>query len=131
MADFLGASNLLPGTVAGADGDVARVALDGGAEVRASRADRLPGGRDRVKVGVRPEKLRPLSGRATPTSWNENELRGQVVTATYLGLGHQFAVERPGRHDPDRLRPERRRRPRRRAGDEVRLRWRPEHTFVV
>ncbi len=127
VAEFLGASNLLPGTVRGADGDVVRISLDGGADVRVP-ADRVPGMRDRVKVGVRPEKLRPVAAGAAASG--ENELGGRVVAATYLGLGHQLVVEGPagttlvvyvqnsGDGPP-------------RTGDQVRLCWRPEHTFVV
>jgi spermidine/putrescine transport system ATP-binding protein len=128
VAEFLGASNLLPGTVAGEDAGVARIALDDGPEVRLP-ADRLPRGRTRVKIGVRPEKVRPARTADADTQ-DENEVQGQVVTATYLGLGHQLAIVGPGGANltvyvqnlgdgtP-------------RAGDEVRLRWRPEHTFVV
>jgi ABC-type Fe3+/spermidine/putrescine transport system ATPase subunit len=82
-----------------------------------------------VKVGVRPEKLRPVPpGAGGPEG--ENEVAGRVRTSTYLGLGHQLEIEGPagttltvyvqnaGEGTPA-------------AGDEVRLRWRPEHTFVV
>jgi spermidine/putrescine transport system ATP-binding protein len=128
VAEFLGASNLLPGTPAGAEGGVARIAIDGAGEVRVP-ADRVPEGRERVKVGVRPEKLRPVppgDGEAA----QENEIAGRVRTSTYLGLGHQLEIDGPagttltvyvqnaGEGTPA-------------AGNEVRLRWRPEHTFVV
>jgi len=128
VAEFLGASNLLPGTVVGEDAGVARIALDGGPEVRLP-ANRVPEGRDRVKVGVRPEKVRPFRD-GDADAWNENEVRGRVVTATYLGLGHQLAVSGPGGttltvyvQNAGEGTPH--------PGDEVRLRWRPEHTFVV
>jgi spermidine/putrescine transport system ATP-binding protein len=128
VAEFLGASNLLPGTAAGSDGGVARIAIDGGGNVRVPVA-RMPGGRDRVKVGVRPEKLRPVRPDEASAA-EENEIVGRVRTSTYLGLGHQLEIEGPagttltvyvqnaGHGTPA-------------AGEEVRLRWRPEHTFVV
>lgn len=128
VADFLGASNLLAGDVVGVEGDVARVALDGAGEVRFPAA-RLPGEARRVKVGVRPEKLHPRrpdeAGRT-----DLNEVRGRVRMSTFLGLGHQLEIEGPegkrivvyvqnaGEEAPG-------------AGAEVRLCWRPEHTFVV
>ncbi len=128
VAEFLGASNLLPGAPTGVEGGVARIAIDGAGEVRVP-ADRLPEGRNRVKVGVRPEKLRPVrSGDGGPG--DENEVVGRVRTSTYLGLGHQLEIDGPagttltvyvqnaGDGTPA-------------AGEEVRLRWRPEHTFVV
>ena len=128
VAEFLGASNLLPGRVVGTESGVARIALDDGPEMRLP-ADRLPGGRERVKVGVRPEKVHPFRA-GDADAWNENEVRGQVVTATYLGLGHQLEVSGPGGatltvyiQNAGEQTP--------RPGEEVRLRWRPEHTFVV
>jgi len=128
VADFLGASNLLPGRVAGVDGAVARVALDGAGEVRLPAAH-LPQGADRVKVGVRPEKLHPR--RADEAGRTDlNEVSGQVRTSTFLGLGHQLEIDGPdgrrlvvyvqnaGEEAPG-------------AGAQVSLCWRPEHTFVV
>jgi len=128
VADFLGASNLLGGAVTAVEGGVARIALDGAGEVRA-HPDRLPQGAQRVKVGVRPEKLRPLRrDEAEPTG--ANVVQGRVRTSTYLGLGHQLEIDGPaatrlvvyvqnaGDEAPG-------------AGADVRLCWRPEHTFVV
>jgi spermidine/putrescine transport system ATP-binding protein len=128
VADFLGASNLLPGQVVRVDGDVACVALDGAGEVRLP-ASHLPAGAERVKVGVRPEKLHPRrpdeAGRT-----DLNEVRGRVRTSTFLGLGHQLEIDGPegrrivvyvqnaGEEAPG-------------AGAEIGLCWRPEHTFVV
>ena len=128
VAGFLGASNLLPGTVAGEDGGAVRIALDDAGEVRVPAA-RVPEGAARVKVGVRPEKLMPAGLREAPGG-EENEIEGRVRTSTYLGLGHQLEIDGPGGTTltvyvqaagggtPG-------------AGDTVRLRWRPEHTFVV
>jgi spermidine/putrescine transport system ATP-binding protein len=128
VADFLGAPNLLAGAVTAVEGGVARIALDGAGEIRA-HPDRLPQGAQRVKVGVRPEKLRPLRrDEAEPAG--ANVVRGRVRTSTYLGLGHQLEIEGPaatklvvyvqnaGDEAPG-------------AGADVRLCWRPEHTFVV
>jgi spermidine/putrescine transport system ATP-binding protein len=129
VAGFLGASNLLPGRVTGRSGDLAEIALDAGGTVHVPR-ERLPEGRDAVKVGVRPEKLRlePEAGSPEP-GWNA--VGGRVGVATYLGVSHQYVVEGPGGttlsvyvqnlggvSSPA-------------AGESVRLAWRPEHTFVV
>jgi len=128
VAEFLGASNLLPGTVRDVGGGMARIALEGAGEVRVP-ADRLPAGGGSVKVGVRPEKLRPVRvGDAADSE--ENEIGGRVRTSTYLGLGHQLEIEGPGgttltvyvQNAGDGTPG---------AGESVRLRWRPEHTFVV
>ena len=127
VAEFLGASNLLPGTVAGAEAGVARVTLDDGPEVRCRPTACR---RARPGQGRRP----PREGAPVPAgdadAWDENEVAGTVVTATYLGLGHQLAVSGPGGttltvyvQNAGEGTPH--------PGDEVRLRWRPEHTFVV
>jgi spermidine/putrescine transport system ATP-binding protein len=128
VADFLGASNLLAGEVAGVDGQLGRVSLDGAAEVRVPAA-LLPQGSRRIKVGVRPEKVVPLRS-AEAARPELNEVTGRVLTSTFLGLGHQLEIEGPqgrklvvyvqnaGEEAPG-------------AGAEVRLCWRPEHTFVV
>jgi spermidine/putrescine transport system ATP-binding protein len=128
VAGFLGASNLLPGTVAGGDGGVVRIALDDAGEVRVPAAC-VPEGGAHVKVGVRPEKLTPV-GLREGADGGGNEIEGRVRTSTYLGLGHQLEIDGPGGTTltvyvqaagggtPA-------------PGDTVRLRWRPEHTFVV
>ncbi|MGH2856976.1 MAG: ABC transporter ATP-binding protein [Solirubrobacteraceae bacterium] len=136
VASFLGASNLIPGTVSGSGGlsgdggqsGYAVVALDGGETVRVP-ADRLPDGRTALKIGVRPEKLTIQP--AGETAGDVNSITGQVVLASYLGVSHQYTVQGPagasvtvyvqnqGAGRPPAL------------GETVRLVWSPEHTFVV
>ncbi len=130
VAGFLGTSNLLDGTVVSrttrAD---ATVALAGGGVVRVP-ADRLPAGRDAVRIGVRPEKLL-LEPAGDAQHDDYNNLTGTVVLASYLGVSHQYTVAGPGgasitvyvqnlgaSRTPT-------------LGDAVRLLWLPEHTFVV
>ena len=128
VAEFLGASNLLPGTPTGVAGGVARIALEGGPEVRVP-AERMPAGGGRVKVGVRPEKLRPVE-QGAPAREGDNVIEGLVRTSTYLGLGHQLEIDGPGGstltvyvQNDGGASPG--------AGSVVGLCWRPEHTFVV
>ncbi len=128
VADFLGASNLLAGDVVGSDGTFTQVALDEAGVVRVPAA-LVPRGAGRIKVGVRPEKLHPLRSGEAGTG-ELNAVAGRVRTSTFLGLGHQLQVEGPastrlivyvqnaGEEAPG-------------AGAQVRLCWRPEHTFVV
>jgi spermidine/putrescine transport system ATP-binding protein len=85
VARFLGASNLLPGTVA-AKGVVR---LDGTGEVRVP-AERLPAAGSRVAVGIRPEKLGLDSH-----SPEANHLAGKVVETAYVGVATQYVVETP------------------------------------
>jgi spermidine/putrescine transport system ATP-binding protein len=84
VARFLGASNLLPGTVAGSG----VVRLDGGGEVRIA-ADSLPESGTRVAVGIRPEKL------AFGAREGRNRLAGTVVESAYVGVATQYIVDTP------------------------------------
>jgi spermidine/putrescine transport system ATP-binding protein len=81
VAGFLGVSNLLYGTVAGAD----TVRLDDGGELRV--AARALGGRSgRVALGVRPEKIR--LGTSEP-----NRLEGRVIERAYVGVATQYVLQ--------------------------------------
>jgi spermidine/putrescine transport system ATP-binding protein len=117
VAGFLGASNLLPGTVEGADA----IRLDEGTVVRAN----VNGHSGKVAAGVRPEKITIGSGGGA------NELAGtvsetayigvatQVVVRTAAGVVHVFAqnLDSGGRVPA--------------PGTNVVLTWSPESTFVV
>jgi spermidine/putrescine transport system ATP-binding protein len=126
VAGFLGASNLLPGRIA--DRGRGEVALDGGGTVRVA-PDRIPTGGDRVKVGVRPEKIR-LEAPEAPSQDGLNALDTRVQVATYLGVSHQYTLEGPQGTvltafvpNLDSAAPG--------PGAALRAVWRPEHSFVV
>jgi spermidine/putrescine transport system ATP-binding protein len=82
VARFLGASNLLPGTVSG----TGVVRLDGGGEVRI-QADELPESGSRVAVGIRPEKL-SFGGKD-----GGNRIAGTVTESAYVGVSTQYIVD--------------------------------------
>jgi spermidine/putrescine transport system ATP-binding protein len=117
VAGFLGASNLLAGTVEGADA----VRLQDGTIVRAQ----VNGKSGPVAAGVRPEKINIGRGGGV------NELAGTVVETAYIGVAtqlvvnttagtvHVFAqnIDTGGRVPP--------------PGSNVILSWSPESTFVV
>ncbi|HEX5449875.1 MAG TPA: ABC transporter ATP-binding protein [Gaiellaceae bacterium] len=114
VASFLGISNLLDGTVTGADS----VAVDG-ATIRVA-SDALAGRTGRVAVGIRPEKLRIGGGEA-------NVLGGEIVESAYVGVATQYVVKTDvgevtvyvqgaGPH---------------RAGERIEVSFAPESTFVV
>jgi spermidine/putrescine transport system ATP-binding protein len=131
VAGFLGASNLLDGTVGQRDGELATIELASGEKVRVP-AERLNGTRDRVRVGVRPEKIR-LSGGERPPVGGDNAIEGTVLVSTFVGVSNVFTVEtRAGQQltvyaqnlgTSDDRPPD--------SGDRVVLSWHPEHTFVV
>ena len=117
VAGFLGASNLLPGTV---DGPGA-IRLDDGTVVRANVNGRI----GEVAAGVRPEKITIGAGGGA------NELAGTVAETAYIGVATQLVVrtavgtvhvfaqnmDAGGRVPP--------------PGTNVVLSWAPESTFVV
>jgi spermidine/putrescine transport system ATP-binding protein len=117
VAGFLGASNLLAGSVEGADA----VRLDDGTLVRAS----VNGRAGEVAAGVRPEKITIGAGGGA------NELAGTVAETAYIGVATQVVVrtaagtvqvfaqnmDAGGRVPP--------------PGTNVVLSWAPESTFVV
>jgi spermidine/putrescine transport system ATP-binding protein len=83
VAGFLGVSNLLHGTVAGAD----TVKLDGGGEVRVPAAG-LQGRSGRVAIGVRPEKIRL-------GAIDVNRLEGRIAERAYVGVATQYVLDTP------------------------------------
>ena len=118
VAEFLGVSNLLHGSVAGSD----TVRLDGGGELRVS-PEALAGRSGRVAAGVRPEKIRLGAD-------GINRIEGRVVESAYVGVATQYVVEtaygriqvyvqnvEPGTRSP--------------AGDGVTLSFSPDVVFVV
>jgi spermidine/putrescine transport system ATP-binding protein len=91
-------------------------------------ADAAPG--TPVKVGVRPEKIRlERSDGAQPEGWNC--ISGRLRVSTFIGVSHQYTIDGPAgttitvyeQNLGAEWVPQ--------AGDEVRLLWRPDHTFVV
>jgi spermidine/putrescine transport system ATP-binding protein len=130
VAGFLGASNLLDGRVTGRDNGRTSIELATGGAVAAS-SDRVPAGMSTVKVGVRPEKITivPDDG---PAPTDRNHVAGLLRMATYIGVNYQYKVEGPGGHEltvyvqnlgASGSHPQ--------PGQQVRLEWLPEHTFVV
>jgi spermidine/putrescine transport system ATP-binding protein len=119
VASFLGASNLIAGTVSGSD----TVRLHGGPEVRV-RPRALAGRTGEVAVGIRPEKIELGGGQA-------NTLDGTIVEQAYVGVATQYIVDTecgqmtvyrqnasPGLNGAA-------------PGQRLILSWSPESTFVV
>jgi spermidine/putrescine transport system ATP-binding protein len=129
VAGFLGASNLLDGDVVDAEGGHSTVKLVSGDAISVPTS-RVDGQGTRVKVGVRPEKIRLESGSAdVPPGWNS--VTGTLRMASFVGVSHQFTIDGPGDRPltvyAQNLGAETIPAP----GQPVRMLWRPEHTFVV
>ena len=130
VAGFLGVSNLLAGRIEDRTGAYAVVRLPDDTRLRVPRA--LADGAADVEVGVRPEKIRMASTSDAPN--DENVLVGTVRDASYLGVSTQYIVEAGGgqrlmvyEQNVERTVHGSLHRP----GEEVRLTWSPDHTFVI
>ena len=133
VANFLGVSNLLSGRVVQRDDGLARVRLDGGELVSVPSAD--AGDATRVRIGVRPEKLRVLPAETAGSDDPRlNHLRGTVIDASYVGVSTQYLV-RIGDGHPISVYAQNLETSGAQqvldAGREVALSWRPQHTFVI
>ena len=127
VANFLGQSNLVPGSVIDRSGE--NVVVEAYGHKWAVPADRVSTTGDRVLVGVRPEKLHIRLAESTDTSVGANAVGGVVTDASFIGVSTQYLVRTDwgqelvcfeqnlaaGEHV--------------RAGDRVRLAWDPAHTF--
>jgi len=131
VAGFLGVSNLLPGRLAGADGDYRVVRIGDAGEVRIP-AD-LADGREAVEIGVRPEKTRlvELFDEVKP---GLNRLKGTILATSYMGVSTQYQV----RLDTGQVITVYEQNVERTArgslwvkGEQAFVTWSPEHTFVV
>ena len=88
VADFIGDTNFLAGTVESQDGDLATILVDGGLRVVAqSEAPLAPG--TQATVAVRPEKIRLLP--RSPAG-DHNAFPVQVEQVVYVGTDTRFRV---------------------------------------
>jgi spermidine/putrescine transport system ATP-binding protein len=131
VAGFLGVSNLLPGSLDGSADGYALVRLADDTRIRVPRA--MVGDATDVEAGVRPEKIR-LRAASDETPTGHNTLVGTILDASYLGVSTSYIVEARGgaRLTVYEQNVERATRSELWAqGEEVRLSWSPDHTFVV
>ncbi len=135
VAGFLGVSNLLDAEVAGRDDRFADLRLADGTMLRAPAAEL--NGETKVRLGVRPEKLRVLAiadDAAASTAADTNAIEGKVLDASYMGVSTQYLVETADGH---RLIVYAQNLETSGAGEaladgqRVRLTWKPQHTFVI
>ena len=131
VAGFLGASNMLDGELQGGANGTTSILTTSGDTLKAN-SDRVPTGvGPSVKVGVRPEKITIVPDEGTPPT-DRNVVKGLLRMSTYIGVNYQYKVEGPGGIEMTVYvqnlgaagsRPQ--------PGQQVRLEWLPEHTFVV
>jgi spermidine/putrescine transport system ATP-binding protein len=98
VADFIGSSNFLPGTIAEFDSAnrIATVRTDGGLTIRGRVTDAVatPGPGDVVTVAARPERLEavPADG-PSPNIDGWTSVPGRIHQGTYLGDQTEFRVQ--------------------------------------
>ncbi|GAB2865025.1 ABC transporter ATP-binding protein [Nocardioides pacificus] len=134
VANFLGQSNLVAGTVEGREGDWIRLGVHGSAIVAdVTGTENLASGADQgdVWVGVRPEKVY-LAAPAEDEGTGVNTLAGGVVSdVSFVGVSTQYLVRMAWGQELTVFEQNTGTRQRFRPGDQVELHWRPEHTFLL
>jgi spermidine/putrescine transport system ATP-binding protein len=134
VANFLGVSNLIAGTLCHRNGSRAEFKTHDGSRV-ALPIDRLNGQTVGASMmcGVRPEKVVLVDANgADGAAEGRNVLRGKVEIASFLGVSIQYVIRTPGGEeltvvqqntggDAASIGP----------GRDVLVTWEPEHTFVV
>jgi spermidine/putrescine transport system ATP-binding protein len=125
VADFIGETNFLEGTVAEISGNEIVVSLDAKVAVQATSDFPVENGQA-VSVAIRPEKLRLNAG-------NNGMVQGIVEETIYIGTDLRYIVSltdqsnvtiREQNFDPENRRTYQ-------AGDEVGLTWNPAHALVL
>ncbi|MEV0482630.1 ABC transporter ATP-binding protein [Streptomyces sp. NPDC050508] len=93
VANFLGQSNLIPGTIAGTSGDTVEVTAHGQKlTVLASRCRPTSGP---VILGVRPEKVQIVVAEADVPEGANRLTGGVVIDASFIGVSTQYLVKLP------------------------------------
>ena len=134
VADFIGTTNLLRGSVAEIDGETALVRLDSGDACRVARDGMRAG--DALEVSVRPEAI-VLDGLAADGSADglsrpaagSPALVGAVDQVAFLGAAVQYIVRTRGGLLITAVTPKSG--PRRPVGDEVTVSWPLEEALVL
>ena len=134
VAGFLGVSNLLDAEVISRGDRFSELRIADGSVLRAPTS--ALAGDTKVRLGVRPEKLRVLAidDEADAADGETNAIEGTVLDASYIGVSTQYIVETKDGHKltvyaqnletsgaAEVLA----------NGQRVRLTWKPQHTFVI
>lgn len=128
VANFLGQSNLIRGSVERVEGDLVAVQVSDGV----LRAPAPEGGASGdTWVGVRPEKVF-LSATGTESHDGSNVLRGGTVSdVSFIGVSTQYLVRMPWEQELTIFEQNTGARERFATGDSVDLHWMPEHSFLL
>jgi spermidine/putrescine transport system ATP-binding protein len=129
VANFLGQSNLVPGTVVDSVSD--HLVVDVAGEKVGVRRDRAHSHSGDVLVGVRPEKVH-LTAAGEENSTDGNRLGGGFVSdVSFTGTSTQYLVRLASGQELTVFEQNTGIRPPIAAGQEVDLHWAREHTFAL
>ena len=131
VANFLGLSNLLDGSVSARGGEMATFQTEEGERVLVPEDRVAAAGDGALRVGVRPEKIEIALG-DPQTNGAVNRVHGRVSVASFLGVSIHYLVTTPAGRELTVIAPNRD------VGAEsigpgrdVVLTWDPIHTFIV
>jgi spermidine/putrescine transport system ATP-binding protein len=129
VANFLGQSNLIDGTIKSRGSDLTTVDMHGidvSVPARRCHADG-----DRGWVGIRPEKVL-IGEEGEALDAPGNTIPGGVVTdVSFVGVSTQYLVKMPWGQELQVFEQNTGRRRIFRFGDKVELSWRPEYAFLL
>jgi spermidine/putrescine transport system ATP-binding protein len=129
VANFLGQSNLIEGTIRSRDGDLTSVDMHGIA-ISVPKARTHAEG-DQGWVGIRPEKVL-IGDEGEALDAPGNTIPGGVVTdVSFVGVSTQYLVRMPWGQEIQVFEQNTGRRRIFRHGDKVELSWRPEYAFLL
>jgi spermidine/putrescine transport system ATP-binding protein len=129
VANFLGQSNLIDGTIRSRDGDMTTVDMHG-ITVSVPR-DRTHAQGSEGRVGIRPEKVL-IGEEGEDLDAPGNTIPGGVVSdVSFVGVSTQYLVRMPWGQELQVFEQNTGRRRLFRTGDRVELSWRPEYAFLL
>lgn len=128
VANFLGQSNLLDAVVVGRGSEAGTVDVAGRMLTVPALRGRPLG--ERVRVGVRPEKIRIVAA-GTPGEPGACQLDGTITAVAFSGVSTQYVVTTPWGQELAVFAQNIAGDPSLAPGALVSLRWASEHTFVV
>jgi spermidine/putrescine transport system ATP-binding protein len=126
VANFLGQSNLLPFEIVSVSGAVAKV-ISHGTELTVDAASLPVGQTAGLSLGIRPEKLRLISGTDTTMT---NRLVGVVSDASFTGVATTYLVRMPWGQELTVTQPNDGT-ARAVLAEQVTIAWDPHHAFVI
>ncbi len=128
VANFLGQSNLVEGSVTSSDDEIVWLDVQGAKIAAGTARARVTEGK--VWAGVRPEKVY-LSASGEEAGETNCLGDGEVSDVSFVGVSTQYLVRMTWSQELTVFEQNTGARDRFRVGDRVDLHWRPEHTFLL